>query len=103
MRAVGPTDDGQFIWDLGVVVAGVCATGQLYNDDSGDSYGYALKLGLDGKVRSERSIAGGCYKACGIDGDGRGPWPGTTAATSRCGASAPWAARRARRPGTGAT
>lgn len=71
VRAVGPTDDGQFIWDLGVSAAGVCATGQLYDDDSGDSYGYALKLGLDGKVRWQRSIAGGCYKACGIDGDGR--------------------------------
>lgn len=71
VRAVGPTDDGQFIWGLGVSAAGVCATGQLYNDDSGNLYGYALKLGLDGRVRWQKSIAGGCYKACGIDGDGR--------------------------------
>jgi len=71
VRAVGPTEDGQFIWGLGVSAAGVCVTGQLYDDASGNSYGYALKLGLDGRVRWQRSIAGGCYKACGIDGEGR--------------------------------
>ena len=71
VRAVGPTDDGQFIWGFGVSAGGVCVTGQLYDDDSGDLYGYALKLGLDGRVRWQRSIAGGCYKACGIDRGGR--------------------------------
>lgn len=71
VRAIGPTDDGQFIWDLGVSQAGVCVTGQLYDDDSGNLYGYALKLGLGGRVSWQRSIAGGCYKACGIDRDGR--------------------------------